>query len=92
MMSADGQAPFLSQLDEREGDSHVSTLIYCDSCKKMQPLGIADMRQNTRFEEQGVGGDLICTECFSVITSLCVKEPGIYRFVKVSELDDQWSH
>jgi hypothetical protein len=43
----------------------------------MQPLGIADMRQDERFEEQGVWGDLICTECFSIITSLCVKEAGV---------------
>jgi hypothetical protein len=55
----------------------------------MQPLGIADMRQDERFQEQGVWGDLICTECFSIITSLCVKEAGVYEFVKVRDLDDQ---
>lgn len=48
-------------------------------------MGIADMRQDERFSEQGVWGDLICTECFSVITSLSVAEPGVYDFVKVSD-------
>ena len=47
------------------------------------------MRQDTRFEEQGVWGDLICTECFSAVTSLCVDKRGVYEFVKVRDLDDQ---
>jgi len=67
----------------------MSQLIYCEACKKMQPLGIADMRQDERFEEQGVWGDLICTVCYSVITSLAVEEPGVYEFVKVLDFGRQ---
>ena len=62
----------------------MTILIYCDYCKKMQPLGVADMRQDTRY-----WCDLICTECFSVITSLSVEEPDVYFFVKVSNLVQQ---
>ena len=35
-------------------NSNVLTFIYCDNCKKLQPLGIADMRQDERFQNQGV--------------------------------------
>ena len=34
-----------------------------------------------------IGGDLVCSVCFTIITSLLVDEPGVYDFIKVHELD-----
>jgi len=62
---------------------------YCHTCKTFQPFVTEEMRSDTRYEQPGVWGDLICTECFSVVTSLCVDKPGVYEFVKVRDLDDQ---
>jgi len=68
------------------GKVPMATRIFCPNCKHHQPLKIGDMQPAERLPDQ-IWGDLVCSVCFTIITSLLVDEPGVYDFIKVHELD-----
>ena len=63
-----------------------TTKLYCNACKAIQPLDIADMEEGAEFSEKGVSGDIVCLACLGVITNVIVEEPGIYTFTKVTDV------
>ena len=65
----------------------MAVCIFCPNCKQNQPLKIGDMQLDERLPDRCVLGDLVCSTCFTIITSLTVDEPGVYKFVKVADLD-----
>lgn len=57
------------------------TQIYCTLCHKYQPLLIERMHKDLLNEF--IWGDLLCSVCKLVITTLRVDEEGIYEFKKI---------
>ena len=39
-----------------------TTKLYCNACKAIQPLDIADMEEGAEFSEKGVSGDIVEAE------------------------------
>ena len=70
----------------------MATRIFCPNCKLHQPLKIGDMQSDARLPDRGVWGDLVCSVCFTIITSLFVDESGVYDFIKIHELDKKPPH
>jgi len=58
--------------------------IYCEICGN-QPARIDPMTSN-ELNGDKVWGDICCSKCALVICTLTVDDPGIYEFVKVSDL------
>jgi hypothetical protein len=63
-------------------------LFYCDTCDEVRPLGIEDLVQDTVHPENGIWGDMVCMQCFSVIAAVKAGEAGIYTFTKIEDLPD----
>jgi transcription initiation factor TFIIIB Brf1 subunit/transcription initiation factor TFIIB len=61
------------------------TKIYCENCGKRVPLEIDHMRSDD-LNGDVIWGDLVCSKCKLVIATLEVDSPGIYEFVKVSDI------
>lgn len=59
------------------------TRIYCEVCRRHQPLLIEKMGKDLLNEI--IWGDLLCSVCKLVITTLEVDEEGDYEFKKVEE-------
>lgn len=55
--------------------------IYCELCEESQPV-LIDRMQKDDLNGDKIWGDLVCSVCKLVITSLETDEPGVYEFVR----------
>lgn len=63
---------------------------YCEYCDKYTPVIIDPFLSTDSLNGESIWGDIICAikGCNSV-TTITADEPGIYEFIKVSELNDR---
>ncbi len=57
------------------------TEIYCECCGGFKPLTIK-MEKDVSFPDQGIWGDILCSDCSFVIASVQGDESGEYEIVK----------
>lgn len=54
---------------------------YCDACDEFTEVEIGPLQFTTQDEIESPGGDILCTKCHLVISSIIAKEHGVYKFV-----------
>jgi len=59
---------------------------YCEHCEEKMPI-IIDAMKTDKLNPNACG-DIVCAECFFVIATVTVSEPGVYDFVKIKDVDD----
>jgi hypothetical protein len=61
---------------------------FCDVCCDDQEVIIEPMKSDALNGPKHYWGDILCKKCKFVISTVKATEPGIYKLVKIGELDD----